>query len=116
MTFRFEGDARRRFDDQAIDAVALTGIFKENPCLFIVAEPSGDSYDRGYGGFVWVVGVAFKDLGYASIEDFLEYLRNAQSLQTVCAVACARSLSVMSRVCEACGVVISAATTGRRPR
>lgn len=77
MTFRFEGDARRRFDDQAIDAVALTGIFKENPCLFIVAEPSGDSHDRGYGGFVWVVGVAFKDLGYASIEDFLEYLRNA---------------------------------------
>ena len=63
------------FKDQTYDVDGLTKLFKENPCLFVLCEPSGDSYDRGYGGFIWVVGAHFAEHGYMSVEDFLEHLK-----------------------------------------
>ena len=75
MSFMFQSDLSRRLGDHVFDPVALIKLFKDNPCLFVLAEPSGDSYDRGYGGFVWVVGDAFKDSKYASVEEFVEYLQ-----------------------------------------
>lgn len=64
------------FKDQSYDVAGLTRLFKDKPCLFILAEPSSDSYQLGYCGWVWVVGEAFKNSKYASVEEFIEYLQS----------------------------------------
>lgn len=62
------------YKDAAYNVDGLTKLFKETPYLFLLCDPTSESYKAGYCDLCWVVGEHFSQSRYMAVEDFIEYL------------------------------------------
>jgi hypothetical protein len=67
---------RFTFKDTTYDEEGIIALFKAKPYLFVLTEPSSDSYNLGYGTWFWLRGDQFQNSrDGVGVADFLACLK-----------------------------------------